>query len=319
MAEEGIVTTGYQSAQYAHSLGEYGEPIHLPAADGWVLKRAIPGTSFADAMGCYPLFCCVHWDALADEMAALEQDCVSLAVVTDPFGDYQPADLQRAFPDVMRPFKRHYVVDLEQSAEQLATKRTRKHVARAQREVEVEVCPSAEDFLNDWMTLYDALIQRHAITGIRAFSRDSFAQQLRVPGVTAIRAIHNGTCIGAQICYLQGDVVQCHLAAYSETGYALNAAYALEWFSMRWFADKAKWYNLGGGAGSYDDDSDGLSQYKQRWASETRTSYFCGRILQPERYAAILAERNLQQGAYFPAYRKGEYTQRETLKEGQSS
>jgi hypothetical protein len=50
----GTSVSGYQHLDYADSLREFGLPHFLPASGGWVLKRAIPGYPYQDAMGCYP-------------------------------------------------------------------------------------------------------------------------------------------------------------------------------------------------------------------------------------------------------------------------
>ena len=52
---------GYASRAYAESLGEFGELLHLPRCDGYLLKRPIAGTPFYDARGCYPFFFCRNW------------------------------------------------------------------------------------------------------------------------------------------------------------------------------------------------------------------------------------------------------------------
>ena len=55
------------------------------------------------------------------------------------------------------------------------------------------------------------IIDNHGLTGIPAFSRVSFAKQLSIPGAVVLRATYNGVTIGAQIYFMQGDVVYCHL------------------------------------------------------------------------------------------------------------
>src|SRR5437762_10081377 len=109
---QGSERTGYLSAAYADSLAEFGAPLQLVRSGGWILKRAIPGTSDEDATSCYPLFLCRDWKALADDLHALDGQVVTMSAVTDPFGGYDNADLRRAFRDVVKPFKEHWIVDL---------------------------------------------------------------------------------------------------------------------------------------------------------------------------------------------------------------
>jgi len=95
---------GYAHPLYAQSLREFGTPRELQHCGGWVLKRAVPGGSAHDAMGCYPLFACRDWSQLHVDLEQLEPDIVALSLVTDPFGAYQLGDLQRCFDRVI-PFK----------------------------------------------------------------------------------------------------------------------------------------------------------------------------------------------------------------------
>ena len=103
---------------------------------------------------------------------------------------------------------------------------------------------------------------------------------------------------------MQGDVVHSHLAATNAPGYDLNVSYALYWFALETFADQAAWINFGAGAGLTSDGTDGLTRFKRGWATETRPTYFCGRIFDRAKYADALAARGLQDNDYFPAYRR---------------
>lgn len=298
---------GYRHPLYANSLSAFGRPRHLPACDGWILERPIAGSDHQDAMGCYPLFACKNWSQLPADMAALAGDLVSLAVVTDPFGDYSADDLRRCFNAVVIPFKQHLVLDLRQPMEATTSKRHRKKARSALKSVQVDIIENAPSFVDEWTALYDHLIKRYQISGIRAFSRDSFAQQLAVPGAVAVRVRYQNQTVAAQIILFQEDVAQCHLAAFTPEGYELNAGYALDYCSIQYCASKARWYNLGGGVGLEKTEQDGLTQYKSGWSSETRTTFFCGHIFDQAAYDAIVASKGIQPTTYFPAYRVGEF------------
>jgi len=258
-------------------------------------------------MGCYPLFCCQDWSQLHADIEDLGDDLVSLSLVTDPFGAYDVAYLQQCFKDVVIPFKEHYVIDLHRPMDEITGKRRRKHARRALREVQVEVGQAPVAYLDEWTALYGNLIRKHEIRGIRTFSKAAFATQFGIPGAVMLRAVRDGIVVGAQVYFVQDDVVHCHLGASSEDGYAVGVTYALDWVSIETFADKARWLNLGGGAGTETDGTDGLSEYKRGWATDTRTVYFCGRILNPQRYAEIVQAKGLAPTSYFPAYRAGEF------------
>jgi len=237
----------------------------------------------------------------------LGDELVSLALVTDPFGKYDPAYLRRCFKDVVIPFKEHFIVDLRRPMNEFVSKSRRKHAHRALRKVQVEVSQKPTQFVEEWVALYNTLIERHNVRGIRAFSRKAFAKQLSIPGMVMLRAVYQGITVGATLWFVQGEVSYSHLAAFSKVGYELRASYALNWFAIEYFSDKVRWLDLGGGAGITKDGTDGLSLYKRGWSTDTRTVYFCGRIFNHERYAEIVKAKGISATDYFPVYRKGEF------------
>ena len=298
---------GYDHPDYARSLAEYGTPLELPRSGGWILARQIPGFPYRDAMGCYPLFCCKDWSRLHEDLDELGDDLVSLSLVTDPFGAYDLPYLERCFRDQVIPFKEHFIVDLHRPLKDLVSKNRRKKIRRASNEISIERCDQPVDHLDEWMTLYSALIEKHKITGMRTFSRQAFARQLGIPGMVMFRAVYAGLTVGATLWYLQGQVGYGHLAAFSQTGYDLQSSYALDWYSLEYFSDTIRWLDFGGSAGVAGDLASGLDMYKRGWASETRTTYFCGRIYNQALYASIMEQKNLAPTKYFPAYRSGEF------------
>ena len=296
--------TGYLHPFYARSLAEFGAPRELAHCGGWMLERPVSGFAARDATGCYPLFCCRDWSRLELDLQALESDLVSLGLVTDPFGDYDEALLRRCFPDALLRFKEHYVTELNQPVPSLVSRHHRYYARRAMSQVEVTSVDPAT-FADEWTILYATLIERHRLRGIKAFSREAFARQMRVPGMVALRAQANGETVGGHLWYVQNDVAYSHLAAFSPRGYDLMASYALYWFALEFFSGKARWLDIGAGAGSASGES-GLSQFKKGWATGTRTAYFCGRIFDHAAYSRITAERGMATESYFPAYRSGE-------------
>jgi hypothetical protein len=142
-------------------------------------------------MGCYPIFCCRHWRELGHDIRALRDDLVSLSLVADPFGDYNPEDLHESF-SVVVPFKEHYVLDLTLPVGAHYSRHHRRSVARANRAVHVQQCQEPRSLLDEWIELFDLLIARHQLTGVKAFSRVAFEKQLSIPGLVAFRATHAG-------------------------------------------------------------------------------------------------------------------------------
>ena len=298
--------TGYLHPLYAESLAEFGAPRRLVRCGGHLLARKIPDGAGQDAMGCYPLFCCHDWSGLREDLEEAHDQLVSVALVTDPLGGYEEPLLRKTF-DVVRPYKEHFVADLGGPWQESISARHRKYARRALREISVGVLPEPHDGLNDWDRLYAHLVARHGITGLRAFSRASFAAQLRVPGMVAFRATAGAETVGMHLWYTQGDAAYSHLSAYSDAGYELRVSSALNWAANEHFAGKVRWLVLGAGAGTSAGDGGGLTDYKRGWSTGARQVYFCGRTLNPAHYEALSRARGGPATDYFPAYRRGEF------------
>ena len=303
-----MTTTGYLHRDYAESQAEFGDPREVPRCGGWLLKRNIPEFPFCDAMGCYPMFACRDWRELHYDLESLEGELVALSLVTDPFGNYDEHCLRRCFRDVMLHFKEHFVVDLHCSMQTFVSDHHRRYARKALENVCVERCENPTFYISDWISLYSALIRKHHIKGILAFSSPSFARQFRVPGMVIFRASHEEATVGMTLWYVQQPIAYYHLGAYSLLGYELGASFALFWSAIAHFTDQElRWVNLGAGAGIRNNGKDGLSLFKRGWSTGTRPAYFCGRIFDHERYSKILKANGTMDCSYFPAYRKGEF------------
>ena len=299
---------GYMHPRYAESLSEFGTPRELPRCRGWILERHIPGFPHQDAMGCYPLFACQDWSKVHLDLDEIEDgDIVSLALVADPFGEYDEVYLHRCFKDLVLPFKDHFVVDLRRPMNDFVSQHHHYYAQRALKKVIVETCSDPARLLDEWAKLYATLIKRHKLRGIKAFSRTAFARQLSIPGLVFFRAVSEGITVGAHLWYVQGEVAYSHLAAFSPVGYELMVSYAIYWSAIAYFTRKVRWLDLGAGAGVKRGGIDGLSQFKRGWSTGTRPAYFCGRIFNRERYGEIVEIRGISATDYFPAYRKGEF------------
>ena len=299
---------GYLHPIYANSLIAFGSPRELPRSRGWLLERQIHGHAEHDAMGVYPLFACQDWSNLHVDLDEIKHDLISLALITDPFGDYDESYLRRCFRDVVFPFKEHFVVDLNRPIGTVVGHHHRRNIKKVLDQICVERCAKPAGHLEEWCSLYTNLIQRYQITGIAAFSRDAFAKQLHVPGMVAFRASHKGVTVGMLLWYIYGSVGYYHLGAYSELGYEMRASFGLFSFAIEYFAAHGlRWLNLGAGAGVKGDSTDGLSRFKRGWSTGTRTVYFCGRIFNQARYTEIVKASGLASTTYFPAYRRGEF------------
>lgn len=280
----------------------------MPHGGGWILERSIDGFPCHDAMGCYPIFACQNWLSLNEDLERMGSELVSLSMVTDPFGAYDEPYLRRCFPDVVIPFKQHFVVDLSRPPDTFVHPHHRRNARRALGEMQVEKCVNPENFLEEWTTLYSTLLERHNFTGIAAFSLESFARQLRVPGMVAFRAVRDGVTLGMVLWYAYENRSYYHLGAYTPVGYELRASFALFTYSLEYFAEHGiRWLNLGAGAGLDTNAKSGLTRFKQGWSTGTRTAYFCGRIFDRKKYQEIVFTKNVPATEYFPAYRAGEF------------
>lgn len=304
-----LIPSGYLHQAYAASLSEFGAPRLLPRCGGWILERQIPNSHQLDAMGCYPLFACHDWSRLRIDLENIGHSLVCLSVVTDPFGEYDPAELSECFPDLAIPFKEHFVVDLSRAPDTFVHSHHQRNVRKALNELRVEKCANPVDSLEEWAALYATLVERHDITGMTAFSQESFARQLRVPGIVLLRAVHNDATIGMLLWYGQGNRAYYHLGAYNSRGYELGASFALFDYAIKYFAERGfAWLNLGSGAGVGTSGEQGLTRFKQGWSTGVRIAYLCGRIFDQEAYRQLVETRGLRPTRYFPAYRVGEFS-----------
>ena len=293
---------GYLHADYARSFSEWATPWLMRHSRGWVLERALPDVEGVDAMGCYPLFCCRDWRALAADVEELKGRCVALSLVADPFGDHSVSLLQRSF-EIVREYKSHYVVDPNGFRERRLLRKHRRNLDTAMRSVEVVRCADPSAYLDEWTAIYAGLCQRRGITGMRAFSRTAHALQLGVPGLEMFRASVGGDTVGLHLWYQQGSFAYGHLGAASPRGYELMASYALYWAAINHFDGKVQLVDIGAGPGLAAQSNDGLARFKRGWATDERMAYFCGRILDPARYADLARRHGAS--TLFPVYRTG--------------
>ncbi len=297
---------GYASARYAQSLRHAGNALALEHCGGWVLQRPISGSDFCDASGPYPIFACHDWSALGRDVETLARNgLVSLTLIADAFADFDPETLATHF-DVVRPFKQHFVADLAQPSEQISSRHHRYEARKALRRLELDACWQPRQFLEEWLALYAHLVERHGISGPRAFPKASFDCLFRLPGVCLLRARYQGKTVGAQIIVLQKRVAHAHLAAFNADGYRLGASYALDWFALETLRDRARWIDWGGQPAAAKDATNGLSRYKKGWASTVRATWLLGAILDRGAYAA-LSPAGAHTSQYFPIYRRGEF------------
>ena len=151
-------------------------------------------------------------------------------------------------------------------------------------------------------------MQRHQISGIRAFSRQFFRKATEDSGNRMLPRFPRRQTVGMILWYLQNGVAYYHLGAYTDEGYHLRASFALFRKALDYFAACGlKYVNLGAGAGLGSAADDGLSRFKRGWSTGVRTAYLCGRIFDRQKYDQLVRARGVGATDYFPAYRKGEF------------
>jgi hypothetical protein len=251
------------------------------------------------------LFSCQDWSQLSADVDELAGELLTLSLVADPFGAPDATELARSF-DTVLPFKQHYVTELDRPVEAIASAHHRKYARRALRNLLIEQCPTPLHYLDEWVELYAGLSAAHRLSGLRAFSRRAFQQQLAMNGLVMFRASRDGHTAGIHLWLQRGDVAYGHLGATNDAGYALAAAYGLYWRAIEWFCGSVQWLHLGGSAGVRGPVADGLAAFKSGWATDTRTAYWCGRCFDRVQYDELVRARNLDAGGFFPAYRAGE-------------
>jgi len=300
----------YADPAYTQSLSAFGTPLELPCSGGWVLVREIPGTSRHDAMGPYPLFACQDWSRLHVDLEGMEPEVVSVVLVTDPFGAFNPAHLKDLFPDLFVPYKDHHILTMEEGSNALdaISSHHRRNALKALGNVRPEICDNPLDHVDEWDRLYGELARLRAISGIRRFSRESFVQQLSMPGLVMLRATHHADTVGMMLWYEAGDVAYYHLGASTEKGYELRASFALSLAAIEHFEKRGlRCLDFGAGAGAYNNASDGLTRFKRGWGNSTRRTYLCGRIIDRAAYKQMTVDMSHHLADYFPAYRRGEF------------
>jgi hypothetical protein len=254
-------------------------------------------------VGPYPVLACPRWDRLAEDLAEL-RDVVSVVAVPDALAGLDAAALRPAFPDLVRRYKRHYVVDLDVPAERRLSPNHHRNLRRLPRDLRTERVGDPPAHLDTWCRLYSVLVARHDIRGAAEFSRESFEAQLRVPGLCAWRAVLGGETVGMVLWYVTGLVAHYHLTAASEAGYRSRCVYGLLRHALADLAaDGVRRADLGGPAGLDDDDTGGLASFKRGWSTGTVEAMICGRIVDRDAYADLTRASGTRESGYFPAYR----------------
>ncbi|MDX1975378.1 MAG: hypothetical protein SFT92_06850 [Rickettsiales bacterium] len=290
------MTHPYATAAYGESLAHWGKDIWVPAWNMPVVMRPIADAAF-DVAGVYPFSAFPPDTNIQAGLDFIrEHGAVSATFVLD---DYHRPNLEvlRDTSTVLRPFKTHYI-----NRPELGPLRYDTHHSRALKKALTQVQVKAfalSEHLPSWCALYDYLIQELKLTGLHAFPHEYHRQIAAIPGMVAIGGWIEDRFVSCHIWACDDKTAHSHLVASNAEGYEARAGFAVNDFSLRYFADKQV-INFGGGAGNTDDPDDGLARFKRGFSNDTAQSYIAGIVLDETRYKSY---SGAAQTDYFPAYR----------------
>jgi hypothetical protein len=130
-------------------------------------------------------------------------------------------------------------------------------------ELSLEKVEGHADLLGTWMGLYQNLVMRTHIVGIRGFSRESFRQQLGMKGSVLFLARYRGQVVGADWDLQSNDKVYTQSSAYSERGYELSVSYPLMQAALEHLSCTAGVMDLGGAPHFRMGGSDGQEYFSR--------------------------------------------------------
>ncbi|MEM9520638.1 MAG: GNAT family N-acetyltransferase [Actinomycetota bacterium] len=292
----------YGSAEYCATLSHLGVPVSFDRAGGAMLSRTIDSSCLTDLTGPYPWAGFSDWSSVGAELDAITGP-VTATVVVAPTSDVDDDVLVEQFPDHLVDFKLHFLVDLTADHATSRSATHRRKVRRSRPELSVSALEPTPVIADRWVELYHHLGERHAITGGAAFSDDGLRAQLVHPDCRCFGAFVGDELVGMVSFMTSGAVAAYHLGAYAQSGYALEAAYAI--FPVAFdvlAAEGVELVNLGGGAGLSVEEGDGLARFKRGWSTHTGVARVAGRILDPEAFDRLSSS---SETTFWPPYRAG--------------
>jgi len=290
------VTHPYNHANYARTLAPKDDVVLSQTLGVPLRLRTIAGTGLIDASGLYPLspnLCQPTRDDLLAELRGL--GAVSLVLVSDPLATTLPECF-----DLARPYKAHHVIDPALGAPGFS-KHHRAEVRRAQRHCTARQILLGEH-LQDFIRLYNVLIERHGLDGVHRFGPEHFAHLAAHPDdFPTFGAFVEGRLVSAHIWAQAGNCAYSHLAASDPKGYEIGASYAVYDCAIRHLSGCT--LTLGGipdGPGG-----DGLTRFKRGFANSARHPHLCGVIADQPAYDRLSAPALHvdAESVLFPLYR----------------
>jgi hypothetical protein len=166
------------------------------------------------------------------------------------------------------------------------------------------------DNLDAWINAYSKIVRRHGLDAMHLLPQIHHETLAALPEVTALGAFIDDRLVSGHVWIRAGQWVRPHLAASSQVGLAVGAAYAVNEFALRHFGD-CELINFGGTPGALgvplDPAADGLIRFKRGFCNAVAPSYIAGAVLNPKAYDALCARaQESTAGTFFPAYRRAD-------------
>ena len=172
------------------------------------------------------------------------------------------------------------------------------------RPITIDTGPADPALGTEWARLYANLVDRKGIRDSRAFSAESLAAQLGIPGAHTVVSRAEYTLLGVDLYYIVGRTAFAHLSAYSPEGYRRSVSYAMTVAACDYLKPLADYFDQGGAPSGAAGQ--GIAAFKSGWTDLAMPSYLCGKVLDLAAYARLAPEAD--PFGFFPAYRAGEFT-----------
>ena len=291
----------YGSNLYLSHLEANAEFFDVPPWHTGVLARSIPGTSWRDAAGGYPLTCLERDVDIEGGLRLLQQaGFVTFVGVLDPTREI--GNIVGVFP-WRYAFKKHFLVR-DPGTRFLPAAQHRRHIKRA-REACVITVGRLAPWLQEWSRLYGETACSRGWSSRHRFSPRHQEDLAEAEEIVAFRADAGNELAAMGLFVRDGMRAYYHLGASTAAGYSVQASYGIIADAIAHFSNVAI-VDLGGTAGTLENRADGLAQFKRGFANGEATAWLVGAVLNDRKYLSLSEGVKT---AFFPAYRSADPNQ----------
>ena len=184
--------------------------------------------------------------------------------------------------------------------------KVRKNVKRARASGIGVVVDGTGEFLDDFLSIYHATMNRREAALHYYFPREFFEQihESLVGQFTYFHAYHEGSIVSTELVLVSANSVYSYLGGTHADAFPYRPNDLLKYEIIRWARDHGKQhFVLGGGV----TPGDGIERYKRAFAPGATRGFRTGqRIVQPDVYLGLIGSSSpASSTGYFPAYRSG--------------